>query len=109
MALHATYVPSSNTATNGVALGAAGQDVLVKKVIFGLPVDGAYCALFNSAVAVGGATANLAAKIVQPTAAAGKEWVREVDFGDGLVLDGGNVQTDNTMNITVLWDDEISK
>jgi len=103
--MYATYVPSSNTATNGVSLGAAGQDVRVYRVIFGLPVDGAYVALFNSATAVGGATANLAAKIVQPTAAAGKDWVRMYDFGpEGLPLDGGNVQTDNTMNVTVIWD-----
>lgn len=103
--MKSTYIPADNTATNGVALGAAGQDVRVYKVIIGLPVDGKYVALFNSAVAVGGATANLAAKITQPTAAAGKDWVRVVDFGpEGLVLDGGNVQINDTMQVTVLWD-----
>ena len=99
-----TYIPSSNTATNGVSLGAVGQDVRIYKIIIGLPVDGKYVAIFNSAIAVGGATDNLAAKITQPTAAAGKDWVREVDFGpDGLEVDGGNVQIDDTMQVTVVW------
>lgn len=100
-----TYISADNTATNGVSLGSVGQDVRVYKVIVGLPVDGKYVALFNSAIAMGGATDNLAAKITQPTAAAGKDWVREVDFGpEGLRLDGGNVQINDTMNVTVLWD-----
>ena len=102
-----TYIASDNTGTNGTALGAAGQDVRVYKVIVGLPVDGKYVAIFNSAVAVGGATTNLAAKITQPTAAAGKDWVREIDFttGDsqGLQLDGGAVHT-NSSQVTVLWE-----
>lgn len=99
------YIAADNTSTNGVSLAAAGTDVRVYKVIVGLPVDGKYVALFNSAVAVGGSTANLAAKITQPTAAAGKEWVREVDFGpEGLQLDGGNVQINDTMQVTVIYD-----
>ena len=94
-----------NTATNGQALGAAGQDVRIYKILIGLPVDGKYVAVFNSAVAVGGATANLAVKVTQPTAAAGKDWVRELDFGpEGMEVDGGNVQINDTMNVTVLWD-----
>lgn len=99
-----TYIASDNTATNGVALGAAGQDVRVYKVIFGSPADGKVTTFYNITNPVNGASTNIAAKITQPTAAAGKQYVNSQDFGPyGLPLtDGGNVITDGSQ-ITVVW------
>lgn len=109
-----TYIASDNTASAATALGAAGQDVLVKKVIFGLPADGKGLVIYNKAVAFGHASgigsvdsANRAAFISQPTAAAGKDWVREVDFtglgNPGLQVDGGAVHTDASQ-VTIVWE-----
>lgn len=107
MALQSTYVASSNTATNGIALGVAGQDIFVKGIIFGAPADAAVLTLYHVTNPVNGSTDNVAAKVTQPTAAAGKDWVRFADFGkSGLRLkDGGNVITDGSQ-VTVIWDDE---
>lgn len=104
--MRATYVASSNQATNGEALGAAGQDVRVFKLLVGLPTDGSKVRLYNITNPVGDATTNIAFQLTQPTAAAGKDWVRSVDFGpEGLPLtDGGNVVIDGTNNVTVIWD-----
>ena|SRR3990167_2442469 len=99
------YISASNAATNGVAIGADNQDVTVLKIIFGTPGDGEYVELHNIINPVAGATTNMVAKVTQPTAAAGKDWVREVNFGEkGVRLgEGGNVVTDSNQ-VTVLWD-----
>lgn len=104
--MRATYVASTNEATNGEALGAAGQDVRVYRLLVGLPTDGSKVRLYNITNPVGTASTNIAYQLVQPTAAAGKDWVRVVDFGsEGLPLsDGGNVVIDGTNNVTVIWD-----
>ena len=112
--MRVTYIASDTTAGDAQTLGAAGQDILVKKIIFGLPSDGAITIIYNKSSAYGSASGigsvasdNIAAKITQPTAAAGKDWVREIDFttGDsqGLQLDGGAVHT-NSSQVTVLWE-----
>ncbi len=99
-----TYIHADNTATNGTALGVNDQDIVVKKIIFGLPADTKYLKLFDKVNPITAATTNLAAMITQPTAAAGKDWVREVDFGEGIRLgEGGNVVTD-AAQVTVCWE-----
>lgn len=105
-----TYIASDTTAGDATALGAAGQDVLVKKIIFGTPADGKILNLYNKAVAYGHASGigsvdsgSIAVKITQPTAGAGKDWVREVDFGEGIQLDGGAVHTDGSQ-VTICWE-----
>lgn len=106
-----TYIVSDTSAGDSTAIGAANQDVRVYKIIFGNPGDAHILNLYNKAVAFGHAsgmgsvdTGNIAVQITQPTTAAGRDWVREVDFGpEGLVLDGGSVHT-NGNDITVLWD-----
>jgi len=109
-----TYVNADNSAGDAQALGAAGQDVFVKKVIFGTGADGKVTHFYNKVTATGHAsgmasvsTDSLACKIVQPTAAAGKDWVREVDFtsngSGGLQLDGGSFHTD-AATVTVIWE-----
>lgn len=99
-----TYIASDNTASNGTAIGADNQDVVVYKLIFGTPADAKYAVIYDKYNPVTGATTNIAAYITQPTAAAGKDWVREVDFGKGLHLgEGGAVVTDASQ-VTVLWD-----
>lgn len=100
-----TYIASDNTATNGTALGTDNTDVIVYKIIFGTPTDGKYVQLFDKVNPVTGASTSVVAKVTQPTAAAGKDWVREVDFGSkGVRLgEGGNVVTDDSQ-VTVIWD-----
>lgn len=102
--MNVTYIASDNTATNGVALGAAGQDVRVWKVIFGNPADGKITTFYTITNPVNGASTNIAAKVTQPTAAAGKQYVNSQDFGPyGLPLnEGGNVITDGSQ-VTVVW------
>lgn len=114
MANIVTYIASDNSAGNAQTLGAADQDVLVKKVIFGTPADGKVTVLYNKTNAYGSASgmgsvdsANRAVVITQPTAAAGKDWVREVDFAtgdsEGLRLNGGAVHTDASQ-VSVIWE-----
>ena len=109
-----TYIASDTTAGDATTLGAAGQDILVKKVIFGTPADAKGLILYNKRVAYGHASGigsvdstNRAVYITQPTAAAGKDWVREVNFAEGdsegLRLDGGSCHTDGSQ-VTILWE-----
>jgi len=109
-----TYLASDNSAGAAQVLGVADQDIFVKKVIFGIPADGKILKLYNKRVAYGHASGmgstdsdSVAIKITQPTAAAGKDWMREVDFAlggsEGLRLDGGSFHTDAS-DVTVLWE-----
>jgi len=99
-----TYINTADSNTVGV-LGNPGQDVRLFKLLIGNPADGDVLTVFNSSVAYAAQTENIAFKLTQPTAAAGKDWVREVDFGpEGLPLDGGNVIVDATMQVTAIWD-----
>lgn len=104
--MRSTYIASSNTATNGQALGAGEEDVRIYKILIGLPTDASTVTVYSISNPVYGATTNIAYKLTQPTAAAGKDWVREVNFGEkGLPLGaGGNVIIDGTNNVTVLWE-----
>lgn len=105
-----TLSDGSSVETAGAPLGASGQDVLVYKIIIGLPVANGNIVVFNKAKAMAFATdtSNIAAKITLPatityqfTTPVLNEW----DFGpEGLQLDGGNIQIDQTMQITVIWD-----
>lgn len=108
------YVASDNSASDGETLGVAGQDISVKKVIFGTPADGKVTYFHNSRVSTGHAdgmgsvaTTNLACAITQPTHAEGCDWLREVDFTangcQGLPLDGGSFHTDASA-VTVIWE-----
>ena len=113
--MQATYIASDNSTGDAQVLAdSAGRDVLVKKIIFGLAADGKIVNIYNKRVAPGHASGigsvssdALAAKITQPTAAAGKDWLREVDFTSGgkggLQLDGGSIHTDASQ-VTVIWE-----
>ncbi len=115
MAMRATYVESDNSTSNAQVLGTAGQDIYVKQVIFGDPTDGDTIRFYNQRVAQGHASGigsvpddGLTIEIVQPTGAAGKDWIRTQNFSDGggnpgLRLDGGSFHTDGD-KVTVLWE-----
>ena len=115
MANFVTYIASDNTASSATTLGAAEQDVLVKSVVFGLGEDAKGTILYNKTNAFGSASgigsvdsANRAVYFTQPTAAAGKEWVRVLDFtnggkSEGLRLNGGAVHT-NGAQVSVIWE-----
>lgn len=99
-----TYIASDNTGSNGTAIGADNDDVVVFGLIFGTPGDGEYATIYDVSNPVTGATTNIAAKITQPTAAAGKPYQAVVEFPGGLELgEGGAVVTDASQ-VTVVWD-----
>ena len=103
-----TYAAAANDTTNGVALGAAGKDVLVYKLIIGLPVASGNVKLYSKAVAFSTDTSNIAFKTTLPSTITYQyayPVVREWDFGPkGLQLDGGNLMVDQAMQVTVIWD-----
>jgi len=102
-----TYAGAANNTTNGIALGASGQDIKVTKLIVGLPVASGNITLYNKAVAFNGDTADIAFKYTHGSdvAPADTSYFEErvFDFGEGLQLDGGNLQIDQAMQVTVLW------
>lgn len=106
-----TYVASDNSAGDAQVLGSAGQDIFVRKVVFGAPADGKITHFYNSRVATGHAsgigsvaTTNMALKHTQATHAAGTDFERFLDFGDApLQLDGGSFHTDAS-DVTVIWE-----
>lgn len=115
-----TYIASDNTASDADSFGASGQDVYVKKIIFGTPGDGEGVKIYNKATAFGHASglgstdsSDVAFYFTQPTAATGKPYVTEIDFtgvgSPGLQVDGGAVHTDSSQ-VTVIWEevDEVS-
>lgn len=109
--MNVTYVASNNSTGDAQTLGVAEQDIFVRKIIFGNPTDGGITNFYNKSVAPGHAsgmasvsTNSLVLQITQPTAAAGKNWVREIDFGLApLQLDGGSFHT-NENDVTVIWE-----
>mgnify|MGYP001593906150 CR=1 FL=1 len=109
-----TYVASDNSAGAAQVLGNSGEDVLIRKIIFGNPADAKVTNFYNKRVAPGHAsgmgsvsTTDAVCQITQPTSAAGRDWVREVDFtsfgSGGLQLDGGSIHTDEN-DVTVIWE-----
>lgn len=114
MSMRTTYVASDNTASDAQVLGASGQDVYVKKILFGAPADGKITQFYNKRVA-GGHTSGIGSvpttdvvwRHTQATHAAGTNFERAIDFtsigGPGLQLDGGSFHTDASQ-VTVIWE-----
>ena len=102
-----TYIPSSNTATNGIALGADPQrDVVLDGIFIGLPVNAGNVTVYTITNPVNGATTNISLKITLPTFSTTNinPGVYNLDFDPGIVLNqGGNVMIDQTMNVSVTW------
>lgn len=105
--MQTTYIPSSNTATNGVALGGTEDDVRVYKILVGAPVSAGNIFVYNISNPINGSTANIAAKVTLPTFSTTNinPGLYTLDFGPyGLPLpQGGNVTIDQTMQVTVVW------
>lgn len=101
-----TYAAAANATTNGTALGAAGQDVYVHKLIVGLPVASGNIILYNKAVAFSGDTNNIAFKVTIPstlTSSKQYDYPTVYTFEKPLQLDGGNLMVDQAMQVTVIW------
>ena len=107
----ATLSDGSSLSTAGQPLGNVGQDVLVYKILIGLPVANGNIVVKNKSLAGAFATdtSDTAFKFTIP-ATLGSSYTNVngttnvIDFGDkGLQLDGGNVQIDQTMQVTVIW------
>lgn len=110
--MRVTYVASDNSAGDAQVLGNAGQDVYVRAIIFGNPADGKVTNVYNKRVSPGHAsgmgsvsTTDCVLQVTQPTAGAGKDWVREIVFPEHapLQLDGGSFHTDGS-DVTVIWE-----
>ena len=109
--MRVTYVASDNSAGDAQVLGDSGRDIYVRKIIVGNPTDAGVTNFYNKRVAPGHASGmgsvsvtDCVLQITQPTAGAGKNWVREVDFSLApLELDGGSFHT-NENDITVIWE-----
>lgn len=104
-----TFAASSNTAVNGVALGAAGQDIRVYRLVVGTPVANGQIWLYNITNPLNASTANIATKMTFPSSLATGQPPVVYEFGSagvggGLpITDGGNLIIDQTMNVTVVW------
>lgn len=103
-----TFQVGSNTATNGTALSTDAQrDVVVYKLIVGLPVSTGNVWLYNITNPLNASTANIAFKFTMPTFSTTNinPGTYVFDFGPyGLPLpQGGNLIIDQTMNVTVVW------
>ena len=105
-----TFARAANATTNGVALGVADQDILVYKLIIGLPVASGVVRLYNKTVAYSTDTSDLAFEATLP-ATITYQWTTangaqtQFDFGpQGLQLNGGNLQIDQAMQVTVIWE-----
>jgi hypothetical protein len=102
-----TYIPSSNTATNGVALGADAQrDVVVDGIFIGAPVSAGNIWLYSITNPVNGATTNIVLKLTLPTFSTTNinPGVYNFDFDPGLLCNqGGAVIIDQTMQVSVTW------
>lgn len=114
-----TYVGSDNATGDSTNLEArdeasgagAGRDIYVKRILFGNPAGGDQTILHDAQTQPGHAsgmgsvaTAEAAWNFTQPSAAAGNDIVRVVDFGEpGLPLNGGSIHT-NSSPLTVIWE-----
>ena len=122
MADQFTYVVSDNSAGDSTGLvsrdeaagAASGRDVYVKKVIFGVPANGERTMLHDAITQPGHASGmgsvavgEVAWNFTQPTAAAGLDLAKEIDFTSpnckGLRLNGGSIHT-NSARVTVIWE-----
>lgn len=116
-----SFIKTSNSATTGLALGAPGQDVVVKKIIIGLPVNSGNVAIYDitNPLPSFNAANDAALKFKHAyTASVSESSLKVFDFttmgeasgehssmSQGLLLsNGGNVMVDQTMNVTVIWD-----
>jgi hypothetical protein len=102
-----TYAAAANSTTNGVALGAADEDIFVHKLIIGTPVASGTIKLYNKTVAFATDTSDIAFKIALPaTLTSSHEYPYETvyTFEKPLQLNGGNLMVDQAMLVTVIWE-----
>lgn len=107
--MRTTFAPSTNASTNGVQIGDnSDDDVRVYKLIIGTPVNAGNIWLRNIINPLSLSTANIAFKVTLPTYSTTNvnPGIYVVDFGPyGLPLpQGGNLEIDQTMNVTVIWE-----
>ena len=103
-----TYAAAANSTTNGVALGAADQDIYVRKIIIGVPITAGSIKLYNKTVAFATDASDIALKVTLPaTLTSSKQYDTPLvyDFVDApLQLNGGNLMVDAAMQVTVIWE-----
>lgn len=105
-----TMYDGSTLSTAGQPLGVPGTDVVIYKILIGVPVGSGNIVVKNKAVAMAFATdtSDNVFKYTFPatlTSSKQYDYDTDIDFGiKGMQVDGGNVQIDQTMQVTVLWD-----
>jgi len=116
-----TFVKSSNSTGAGQTFGSSGQDVVIKKMIVGNPVNSGNIALYNITNPQPSFSANNDAQLAFKytyTSSVSESSLRVFDFTsapnsqggessnvNGLILNsGGNLMIDQNMQITVIWD-----
>jgi len=101
------YQAAANAA--GTAIGAAGQDIEVFKIVVGAPVSAGNISLYdNTNPGSASNTTGLKAKFTFPGSLTGVVYPCVFNLtdenGNGLVLgDGGSIIIDQTMNVSVLY------
>ena|SRR5258708_627581 len=116
-----TFVKSTNNTGAGQAFGVFGQDIVIKKLIVGSPVNSGNIALYNITNPLpsfnAANDAQLAFKYTYESSVGGTS-TRIFDFTsapnsyggqssavNGLLLSsGGNLMIDQNMQVTVIWD-----
>lgn len=107
--MNVTYIPSSNTSTNGTALAADSEaDIRLLQLLVGAPVSAGNITIYSISNPVNGAATNIAAKITLPTFSTTNinPGLYKIDFGPlGLPLaEGGNIIIDQTMQVSAVWE-----
>lgn len=116
-----TFIKTSNAATGGVALGAVNQDVFVKKIIIGSPVNSGNVGIYSITNPQPSFSANNDAQLafkMTYTGSVSESSTKILDFtsngqasgeqnseSQGLRCNsGGNVMIDQSMQVTVIWE-----
>ena len=111
----ATLSDGSTLSTAGQPLGDVSQDVIIYKIIIGLPVASGNIVVKNKAVTgvIATDTSDIAFKATLPgTISSSYTYayptvydfsIPDGKFGGGLQVDGGNVIIDQAMQVTVVW------
>lgn len=105
--MQTTFARVANNTTNGVALGAADQDIVVYDVFVGLPANGNIVTLYDVSNPVNNSNTDVVWRFTMPTFSTTNinPGSYHFHFPQGLPLrSGGNLMVDGTNNVTVVWE-----
>jgi hypothetical protein len=107
--MYTLYQNSANSTTGGTAIGPAGQNIEVTRILVGNPVTSGNIWLYDE-TNVGNVsnTTGLQAKLTLPGTLATGQLPFSIDLtdadGHGIILkSGGTVAIDQAMQVTLIW------